>query len=63
MSYKREKNHYSVISVIFLFVFTSVVSAQDDYYLKKAMGYQREAEYYLKKAEGYQKDTAYYSSG
>lgn len=51
---------FSVISIIFLFVFTSVVSAQDDYYLKKAMGYQREAEYYQKKAEGYRREAEYY---
>lgn len=51
---------FSAISVIFLLVFTSVVSAQDDYYLKKAMGYQREAEYYQKKAEGYRREAEYY---
>lgn len=37
------------------------VSVQDDYYIKKAQSYQREAEYYLKKAEGYQREAAYYT--
>ena len=64
-----------------LFIFTMIaisvisVSAQNDYYIKKAQSYQREAvyyqkkadgyrdnaEYYLKKAEKYQRDAAYYT--
>ena len=49
-----------------LFIFTMIaisvisVSAQNDYYIKKAQGYQREAEYYQKKAEGYRREAAYY---
>lgn len=49
-----------------LFVFTLIVvsvlsaSAQNDYYIKKAQSYQREAEYYQKKADGYRREAAYY---
>ena len=38
----------------------SLVSAQSDYYLKKAQSYQREAEYYQKKADGYRQNATYY---
>ena len=40
---------------LFLLLLTMSVStfAQDDYYIKKAQNYQREAEYYQKKADGY----------
>lgn len=37
-----------------------VMSAQDDFYLRKAQGYQREAEYYQKKAEGHRREAEYY---
>ena len=49
-----------------LFIFTMIaisvlsVSAQSDYYIKKAQSYQREAEYYQKKADGYRREAAYY---
>ena len=39
---------------------SAAVPAQDDYYLKKAQGYQREAEYYQKKADGYRREAEYY---
>ena len=49
-----------------LFIFTMIaisalsVSAQSDYYIKKAQSYQREAEFYQKKADGYRREAAYY---
>ena len=49
-----------------LFIFTMIaisvltVSAQSDYYIKKAQIYQREAEYYQKKADGYRDNAEYY---
>ena len=45
----------------FFLIFTIIIvsalpaSAQSDYYVKKAQGYQREAEYYQKKAESYRR--------
>lgn len=48
------------VSVLFLLVFTLVASAQNDYYLRKAQGHQREAEYYQNKAEGYRREAEYY---
>ena len=36
------------------------VPAQNDYYIKKAQSYQREAEFYQKKADGYGRKAAYY---
>ena len=47
-----------------LFVFTLILvsvfsaSAQNDYYIKKAQNYQREAEFYQKKADGYRREAA-----
>ena len=42
---------------LFIFVLTAVsvlsVFAQNDYYIKKAHSYQREAEYFQKKEDGY----------
>ena len=32
----------------------------DDYYLRKAQSYQREAEYYQKKADSYRHEAEYY---
>lgn len=48
--------------LIFTMIAISVltVSAQSDYYIKKAQSYQREAEYYQKKADGYRREAAYY---
>ena len=49
-----------------LFIFTMIaisvisVSAQNDYYIKKAQSYQQEAEYYQKKADGYRDNAEYY---
>lgn len=47
---------------LFLLLLTISVSAfaQDDYYIKKAQSYQREAEYYQKKADGYRREAEYY---
>ena len=36
------------------------LSAQSDYYQKKATEYTREAEYYQKKAQGYRQEAEYY---
>ena len=44
----------------FLFCAT-VMSAQNDYYVKQAQSYQREAEYYTKQALGYEREVAYYN--
>lgn len=38
----------------------TALTAQDDYYIKKARSYQREAGYYQKKANDYRKEGAYY---
>lgn len=46
--------------VTMLFGLIASVSAQSDYYIKKAHSYQREAEYYQKKAERYRREAAYY---
>ena len=49
--------------LFFLILFCSVatVSAQNDYYLKQAQSYQREAEYYIKQAQGYEREVEYYN--
>lgn len=36
------------------------VFSQSDYYIRKAQGYQREAEYCRKKADGYRREATYY---
>ena len=46
--------------MIILIVSETLVLAQNDYYIKKAQSYQREAEYYQKKADGYRREAAYY---
>ena len=48
-----------LLSVLILSI-ASMAYAQDDYYLKKAKSYQREAEYYQKKAESYHREAAYH---
>ena len=50
----------TILFITMLFTLTVTVSAQSDYYIKKAQSYQREAEYFQKKAEGYRREAAYY---
>ncbi len=49
-----------VFLIIVLEAIMSVCSQNQDYYLKQAESYQREAEYYFKQAEGYERDAQYY---
>lgn len=48
-----------VLVVVFL-ISVSSTFAQNDYYIKNAQNYQREAEYYQKKADGYRDNAEYY---
>ena len=56
----KKEMRQTLMFLLLLFAFTASASAQDNYYLKKAQEYQRDAEYYQKKAEGYRRDAAYY---
>lgn len=49
--------------LLFITMFLTLVTtafAQNDYYIKKAQSYQREAEYFHKKAESYRREAEYY---
>ena len=48
----------TILLITMLFTLAATVSAQSDYYIKKAQRYQREAEYFQKKAEGYRREAA-----
>ncbi|MBQ0080882.1 MAG: hypothetical protein KBS95_04975 [Alistipes sp.] len=59
------KNHkYLIIVILVLFALCICHSidtfAQDDYYVKKATEYTKEAEYYQTKAQGYYREAEYY---
>ena len=47
--------------ILILFCGITTVFAQNDYYLKQAQSYQREAEYYTKQAQGYEREVDYYN--
>lgn len=49
---------FVLLSAMLMFVVS--ISAQSDYYRKKAEDYQREAEYYQKKAAGHYREAEYY---
>ena len=50
------------ISVLFLFVVSFLaLHAQDDYHIRQARSYQREAEYYTRRALSYEREAAYYN--
>ena len=45
---------------LLLFLGTTSLSAQDNYYQQQAERYQREAEYYQRQAENYRREATYY---
>lgn len=49
-----------LILLSFLFCVIGIF-AQNDYYMKQAQSYQREAEYYTKQALGYEREVVYYN--
>ena len=50
----------AILSFVFILIFPISSIGQDDFYIKKAEGYHREAEYYQKKADGYRNEAEYY---
>lgn len=50
-----------ILFILILLCGITTVFAQNDYYLKQARSYQREAEYYTKQAQGYERDVDYYN--
>ena len=47
--------------IILLFGILSPLKAQNEYYIKQAQSYQREAECYIKQALGYEREVDYYN--
>ena len=50
-----------LISIIIISLSFLPLVAQNDYYIKQAQSYQREAEYYTKQALGYEREVDYYN--
>lgn len=50
-----------LISIIIITLGFLPLMAQNDYYIKQAQSYQREAEYYTKQALGYEQEVDYYN--
>ena len=50
-----------LISIIIISLGFLTLVAQNDYYIKQAQSYQREAEYYTKQALGYEREVDYYN--
>ena len=50
-----------LISIIIISLGFLPLMAQNDYYIRQAQSYQREAEYYTKQALGYEREVAYYN--
>ena len=50
-----------LISIIIITLGFLPLMAQNDYYIKQAQSYQREAEYYTKQALGYEREVNYYN--
>ena len=48
-----------LISIIIISLGFLPLVAQNDYYIKQAQSYQREAEYYTKQALGYEREVDY----
>ena len=49
------------ISIIIILLGFLPLMAQNDYYIKQAQSYQREAEHYTKQALGYEREVDYYN--
>lgn len=50
-----------LMSMIIILLGFLPLRAQNDYYIKQAQSYQREAEYYTKQALGYEREAYYYN--
>ena len=56
---ETEKDMKKLISIIIISLGFLPLMAQNDYYIRQAQSYQREAEYYTKQALGYEREVAY----
>ena len=50
-----------MLAIVILMLGLLPLGAQNDYYVKQAQSYQREAEYYTKQALGYEREVDYYN--
>ena len=51
-----------IFFVVGLWIVLPAFSQSNDYYLKQAESYQREAKYYFNQAEGYEREAKYYNN-
>lgn len=51
-----------IFLVVGLWIVLPAFSQSNDYYLKQAESYQREAKYYFNQAEGYEREAKYYNN-
>ena len=51
-----------IFFVVGLWIVLPAFSKSNDYYLKQAESYEREAKYYFNQAEGYEREAKYYNN-